>query len=318
MKFQRILVTGYTGYIGPWVVACLRKKFPSAHIFGASRCFQAPFVGAVPVDEALQLDLCNPPTIDALIEGTCPDAVVHLAGLRVGRLDEFLEVNVLGFERLLAQMHLHAPKARIIVMGSAAELGRADGRDTPISESVVCEPVDDYGVSKLAQSGIAQLHALRGQSIIRLRIFNLVGPNIPDSLLPGRCARLLRDTEDGTESAVLTFGSLSTFRDYVDVRDVARAAVLALEHGEVGTLYHIGSGIGRSGVELVEGLISVSGCTNVSFRAAALDGPASVPWQAADCRRARTELEWRPAIPWSTSLRDLWTSIRGSTPPVPM
>lgn len=178
-----------------------------------------------------------------------------------------------------------------------------------ISETVLCQPVDPYGVSKLAQSGLAQMRALRGQNVIRLRPFNLIGPCMPEGLLPGRCARLVRDASGQMEPAVLQFGPLDTRRDYVDVRDFARAVSAGLMHGASGSLYHIGSGRSRSGHELVQALIQQAGRPGIRYRASESSAMALVPTQTADCRHAEETFGWRVEIPWERSVHDLWQSM---------
>lgn len=308
MSFERILVIGYSGYMGPWVLEALRIQFPQALIYGAARQVTGTAAQDVKVDGSYALDLRYPEQIRKVIAATLPDAVIHLASQRMSDLEELLAVNVLGFDRLLAHLKTYVPKARIVVIGSAAELGRAGGQDIPLNEKSVCEPVDSYGITKLAQSGIAQLHALRGYDVIRLRIFNLIGPGLPESLLPGRCALLLRGALGCSVPIRLDFGPLGTRRDYVDVRDVARSVALALAKGRSAALYHIGSGTSRSGHELVDSLITESGLTQISIQSREACHATLVPSQIADIRFAHADIGWRPAIQWRTSVRDLWAS----------
>lgn len=308
--FSRILVTGYSGFTGPWVLEALRRAFPQASLLGAARhevaangrCGTAP-------DRHYRLDLSDENSIESLIGSSEPDAVVHLASRRRGDLRELLAVNVLGFHRLLTHLRTVSPAARIVVVGSAAELGRADGWDAPMDEGAACRPVDLYGVTKQAQSALADQQALRGQAIVRLRLFNLLGPAMPEILLPGRCARMLHDAERATGPVDLEFGPLGTYRDYVDVRDAARAVALALAHGQLGGFYHIGSGESRSGREIVEALIQESGLEGITYRERDMPGAALVPRQTADYGRARRDLSWQPTIDWRVSLRDLWESV---------
>ena len=73
-------------------------------------------------------------------------------------------------------------------------------------------------------------------------------------------------------------------------------------------LYHIGSGISRSGHDLVNALIKESGLRNVTYKEIASHYGSLVPWQTADSRRAHDVLGWKPTISWHQSIRDIWES----------
>jgi len=302
--FERILVVGGSGYIGPWVMAELRHAFPDALICNASR---QPALAKGAAHTCLHFNLTDAASIRQILTDFTPDAVVHLASLRSASLDELLAVNVTGFESLLAHLSATVPSARIVVMGSSAELGRASLHNKPLDETSVCHPVDDYGISKLAQTTTAMSRAIRGQDIVCLRLFNLLGPAMQATLLPGCCAQLIKDAMQAGEPARLTFGPLDTFRDYVDVRDVARAVSLALMYGQSGQLYHLGSGISRSGRDIVQALIDISGADGITFSAQDNASPL-VPFQTANIHKAAEGLLWKPTIDWMQSLKDLWQS----------
>lgn len=307
--FHRIMVTGYSGFVGPWVTAELRRHFPGAVICGAARHVAAAIEQTALPDRCFRLDLRNSEQIRAVVEEARPDAVVHLASLKLAALDELLAVNVTGCELLLGHLDTIVPGARILVVGSSAELGRATERDVPLDEAAPCRPVDCYGVSKLAQSAIAVKQALRGQDVVLLRPFNLFGPGMPDSLLGGRCVEQLCAAARSSRSRVMEFGSLEARRDYLDVRDFAHALALALEKSPAGMLYHIGSGMSRSGHDLVDALVRQADL-DVTYRAAAAVEQSLVPWQTADWRRAHHVLGWQPTIGWDQTIRDIWDAAR--------
>lgn len=306
--FERILVTGHSGFAGHWVIEELRRRFPTAEIYGAAR---RPKVGDRENSTShhwLQLDLRDCSQIMEVVAAVRPDAVVHLAGVRLAPLEEQLAVNVAACEHLLTSLNTIVPKARIVVVGSAAELGRAADRDVPLDEETLCQPVDVYGVTKLAQSALARKQALRGQDIVVIRPFNLLGPGVPITLLAGRFARLLRDAARGDPNT-LEFGPLDTRRDYIDVRDFAHAVALALEKSLPGMLYHIGTGVSRSGHDLVKALIKQTGL-DVTYKTTPSTEKSLVPWQTADWRRARQMLGWQPTMSWDNTIRDIWEFAR--------
>ncbi|WP_442507030.1 NAD-dependent epimerase/dehydratase family protein [Novipirellula sp. SH528] len=302
---ERILITGCSGYVGPWVAAQLRRDYPNATLCGVSR--SAPIKRpAGPLNLHLAMDLLCPEDIRGVLSELNPTGIIHLASARKGTLAELLNVNVKGFENLLVGAEQISPNARIVCIGSASELGRASETDRPLNEQIACRPVDAYGVTKLAQSSLANVHAQRGKHIVCLRVFNLLGPAMPESLLPGRCIRLLKKIQPSAGTVNLPFGKLDTRRDYVDVRDVATVASLALRAGSSGQVYHVGSGDSHSGHEIVKTLIDISGLTKVTFSADDASCSGGVPFQTADPSLAMNQLTWVPQFTWADSLHDAW------------
>jgi GDP-4-dehydro-6-deoxy-D-mannose reductase len=144
------------------------------------------------------------------------------------------------------------------------------------------------------------------QNIVRLRLFNLIGPRLPDTLLSGRCTKLLAGIAD-KKPMKLEFGDLSTLRDYTDIRDISRAILSALTQGKAGRLYHIGSGQKTSGKQIIELLIKESGL-RVKYESMTNRNQFSVPEQVADTTLAKDELDWTPSITLKQSVRDMWLS----------
>jgi nucleoside-diphosphate-sugar epimerase len=146
------------------------------------------------------------------------------------------EVNARGPAVLCAALREAAPGARLVHLGSAAEYGPG-APGTLATESAPTRPTAPYGATKLAGT-VAVTGA--GLDAVVLRVGNPVGPGAPESGLPGRITRLLRTTD---RDGVLRLGDLSAYRDFVDVRDVARATVLAATApGPLPPILNIGGG----------------------------------------------------------------------------
>jgi len=307
LTFEKILVIGSTGFVGKYVVQELQNYFPGAHVFGASRSC-APSGSAHLPDSHHLIDLRRPDSVLRCIADLRPDAIIFLASDRFGSLEDMLAAHVSGLNHVFAGIAGGSQSTPVIVVGSAAELGRSRVEDVPLAEDAPTNPVNPYGVTKLAQSALARMWARCGQHAVCVRLFNPIGPDTPPSLLPGRCARLLATAHLPGQDATLRFGNLDTRRDYVDVRDAARAICLSLERGRSGCLYHVGSARNHSGHEVVQGLIKVSGKAAHYETSCSEDQP--IPFQTADTSLAQNELLWSPRITFEQSLTDLWDSAR--------
>ena len=185
-----LLVTGCTGYVARHLAPALRQHLPAARLVGTTA---HPGAGPSPFDATHVVDLTDRAAARRLVEEVRPSRVVHLASRREGGLAELLEANVVATDHLLdALREVVGTGARVVVASSAAEIGDCAPEWMPLREDVVCRPIDPYGISKLAQAGVCHAACFRhGQNVLRVRLFNLVGPEVPPGLLPGRCLRYI-------------------------------------------------------------------------------------------------------------------------------
>ncbi len=138
-------------------------------------------------------------------------------------------------------------------VGSAAEYGPVPG-GVPVSEQAEPRPVGPYGVSKLAGT---ELVLASGLDAAVLRVFDVVGPGAPTASLFGRLAEGLRRALERDENQV-RMPDLSGYRDFVDVRDVARAIRAAAVSAATGVI-NIGSGHAVRARDAAQLLVRASG-----------------------------------------------------------
>ncbi|MFJ4539801.1 NAD-dependent epimerase/dehydratase family protein [Streptomyces tibetensis] len=300
---MRILVLGSTGYLGAHVVERLRA-LPGALVIGGGRSPAADF--------DVDLARVRPERLAKTLASAAPDTVVNCAGATGGDDVTLAEVNTRGPAVLCAALREAAPAARLVHLGSAAEYGPGTP-DAPVTESAPTCPVGPYGATKLAGT-VAVTSS--GLDAVVLRVGNPVGPGAPPTGLPGRIAALLREAGSGPE-AVLRLGDLSAYRDFVDVRDVARAAVLAATApGPLPPVLNIGGGGAVPVRDLVGGLAALAGFRGrIEESSAGAPGSArsaQVSWQCSDITAAEQALGWRPAHSLGDALAALWEG--GRTP----
>jgi GDP-4-dehydro-6-deoxy-D-mannose reductase len=118
-------------------------------------------------------------------------------------------------------------------------------------------------------------------------------------------AQHIARVEKGKAEPVLKMGDLTVRRDYLDVRDVVRAYVLAMENGLSGETYNITSGNCirlRDGVDLLVNKARVpievrSGATEIR--------PYDIPYLSGTAEKFRLITGWEPQIPFEQTLSDL-------------
>ncbi|HEU5244674.1 MAG TPA: NAD-dependent epimerase/dehydratase family protein [Gaiellaceae bacterium] len=286
MEAERALVTGGTGFIGQELARRL-----------ADNGFEVTAVGRS------SGDVTDPRAMRRLLAETRPSHVFHLAGVRNGKLDELLRSNVSGTANVLEAAAAEAPAARVLVAGSAAEYGETTRE--PVAEDQPLQPVTDYGVAKTAQELAAFALAVRhGLRLTRVRLFNVLGPGEPPSFVASALAGRIAAIQAGTTGPPLRTGDLNTRRDFVDVRDVARALHLAATRGEDGAVYNVCSGTATPIRALVEELLAVAGL-DVAVESTPEPAVLNVRGHAGSAERLRTATGWEPQHALRDSLADV-------------
>ncbi|MFF5518819.1 NAD-dependent epimerase/dehydratase family protein [Streptomyces coeruleorubidus] len=314
---MRVLVTGGAGFIGSHVVAALRERGHEAVVFD--------------VREDACADVRDPAAVGGALAGA--DAVCHQAakvGLGDGVADaaEYVAHNDLGTAVLLAAM-AEAGVRRLVLAGSMVVYGEGRyacprhgvvrpgpravtdldaGRFEPpcpvcgadlvpglVGEDAPADPRNVYATTKLAQEHLAAAWArCTGGSAVSLRYHNVYGPGMPRDTPYAGVASFFRSALARGE-APRVFEDGRQRRDFVHVRDVARANAMALE-AEAGpgglTAFNTGSGDPHTVGEMARAL------------AAAYGGPepvvtgeyrlGDVRHITADSARLRDTLGWKP------------------------
>jgi dTDP-L-rhamnose 4-epimerase len=178
---------------------------------------------------------------------------------------------------------------------------------TPRLESV-------YALSKFDQERLALLIGRAyGFPVTALRFFNVYGPrqalsNPYTGVLAIFAARLLNGQppllfEDGLQR-----------RDFVNVKDIARACLAALEaDASVSGVYNIGSGRSYTVVEIAERLASALGREDIRPERTGQYRAGDIRHCFADISRARNDLGYVPEVAFDDGVRELAAWVSGRT-----
>jgi GDP-4-dehydro-6-deoxy-D-mannose reductase len=239
----RILITGISGFVGPYLAQHIAEIAPEAEIWGM--VWAADPAKAPSSVRQVEGDLTDIASLTTVLGQVRPDIIFHLAAAssvasswdHPGR---FLEVNAVGTVNLLEVARTLDLGAKVVVSSSAEVYGAVPRDQQPITEDAPLAPLSPYAASKAAQDLLtAQYYHGYGMSTIRLRLFHHTGPRRPTQFVASSFAHQIARIERGLDPPRLAVGNLEAIRDFTDVRDVARAYWLAATRGIPGDAYNV-------------------------------------------------------------------------------
>lgn len=230
---MKALITGATGFVGSHLARALIDAGHSVRALHRASSRLTALEGLA-VESALG-DLND---LDGLLRAAegC-DWLFHVAAVadywRADRVTMF-EANVEGTRRVLRAAR-EAGVKRVIITSSAAAIGpRRDGQPASEQDDFTLPPKRfPYGYSKLLAERVALNAVENGQDIVILNPVVIMGPG-DLNLISGNFVTQIKQMGALTP---MTTGGVAV----VDVRDVARAHVLAAERGRTGERYLLGT-----------------------------------------------------------------------------
>jgi GDP-4-dehydro-6-deoxy-D-mannose reductase len=233
------------------------------------------------------------------------DAIVHLAGLAaVGpsfdQPQRYIDSNSSMVTNLFEHILDSAWHGRVVVVSSGAVYGTQKTR-VPLSEVAECAPTSPYVVSKMLVENQTEYYRGLGVDAVVARPFNHIGPGqLPGFIVPDLTAAVLR-SEPGE---AITVGNLDTERDYTDVRDVARAYRLLLEHPRLEHgVYNVCSGTTLTGWEVLGAICRALG-RDVPAVTMDAERATDASFAVGSAERLTRETGWAPTISAQQSIAD--------------
>ena len=222
------------------------------------------------------------------------DAVLHLAAqvsveksLREPKID--MEINLGGTLNLLELCRKYDVE-KFVFASSVAVYG--EPKYLPVNERHELSPLSPYGCSKLASEFYLKLYSkLYGLHTISLRYANVYGPRQRDDEEGGVVAIFLRRAL--LDEPLVIYGDGNQTRDFVFVRDVARANLLALEKNVKSGEFNIATSRETSINRLVEILERVLG---KNLKLVHERPRKEIRRSCYDFSLAKRELGWEPTV----------------------
>jgi dTDP-L-rhamnose 4-epimerase len=339
-----ILITGGAGFIGCHLARALLERGHKLRVLDAmieqvhGEVARPPLLPAEV--ELIRGDVRDEASLVRALRGV--DKVVHLAaevgvGQSMYAVERYVSVNDLGTAALFQQL-IARPVQRVVVASSMSIYGEGLYRDVdgglhedvtraPRREGAGWDPLDPqgrplqpvptpeskrptlasvYAISKFAQERLTlTLAPAYGMEGVALRLWNAYGPgqalsNPYTGVLAIFAARLLH------RQRPMIFEDGAQRRDFVHVRDVAQAFVLALESPRAaGQVYNIGSGLDRSVAEVALALSTAMGCPQITPEITGQARSGDIRHNIPDLRKAEAELGYRASGDFTADLAEL-------------
>jgi dTDP-L-rhamnose 4-epimerase len=293
---MRILVTGGAGFIGSQIVDALLKDDHEVRVLDSLAAHDSIPEYLRPEAELRQADVTDADAVRAAIDGV--DAVCHQAamvglGVDIGDIADYVRHNDLGTAVLLRELGAARFAGRFVLASSMVVYGEGTyacsgcgatplappraprdleaGRFDPscpccgaalapkaVTESTAPDPRNVYAATKLHQEHLSFSFAREtGVPVIALRYHNVYGPRMPrDTPYAGVASIFASALARGEAPRVYEDGG--QLRDFVHVRDVARANVAALM-SETRGAFNVASGTPRTVMQLAQALTAAAG-----------------------------------------------------------
>ena len=303
-------ITGASGLIGGRFLRLWTNENPEVQV----RCLARHVAGHFehPGVEWMSGDLMNEADCAEFVDGL--DAVVHFAQSNSPAISDRhwpsdLVANISPALNLLEALRRRRGDGAchfVFASSGGAVYGREPADGVAFRETDHCQPLNPYGIQKLAVENYLRTACEQGWlRATVLRISNAYGALLAAERRQGLIGVAMARGLAG--QAVKGFGALETIRDYVHVDDVARAFGKSLgtdQQGKNYSVFNIAAGRGHSVVEVLKLIGSATGrdvrLEQSDFGKAAL---GLLPRVVLANGKAREELGWEPELGLEEGIR---------------
>ncbi|MGB6134834.1 MAG: GDP-mannose 4,6-dehydratase [Acidobacteriaceae bacterium] len=305
----RALITGITGFVGPYLAHGLRTRGIECVGIGRAPASRLHPLSLSPF-RLRDLDIRDRPAVRWLIREEQPDLVFHLAAVThvpasLADPELAFDVNVGGTLNLFESLRQSAPAARVLFVSTGNLYGAIESGTQGFSEDSPLHLASPYAASK--QMGEQLAHTWVddfAMNIVVARPFNHTGPGQDTSFACPAFARAIAEGVVRNQSVHMKTGLLQPRRDITDVRDVVNAYLLLAERGLTGETYNVCSGSSVSMEEVIATLSRLAGVSVTTELDPARVRQREIMHSGGNSSRLRA-LGWTPRISLASTLQDL-------------
>jgi len=291
-----VLVTGATGFVGPYLLEGLSKKGAQIKILALNMDEIPSNPGAKDI-ETVTGDITKPKTLEGITNSV--DFVFHLAAISnvdyaIKNPVKTYDANVRGTMNLLEEVRKN-PVQKFVYVSSSHVYGVPEY--IPIDEIHPIAPREPYSASKAAAENIVNGYSgAYGINTAIVRPFNIYGPGQHESFL------IPSIIKQAYGSDVIEVGNVEPTRDFTYITDVVAGFLMIAESG-LG-VYNIGSGIEVKVGDILRRIVDI---VNPDIKIRSVEkrqrsGGVEIARMCADVSKLK-EIGWVPKVGLEEGLR---------------
>lgn len=308
----KYLITGGCGFIGSHIAEELLKNPENMVIIidNLSSGYVKNIEHIKDRVEFIEGDIRDFSKILHAIEGV--DYVFHEAALvsvfdSINRPLDNHSINLTGTLNVLEGARRNKVK-RVVLASSAAVYG--NDPVLPKIETMVPCPLTPYGIAKIGKEYYGKIYSeLYNLPVISLRYFNVFGPRQdPSSPYSGVISKFTDNILSGSPPVI--FGDGLQTRDFVFVKDVVKANILAINSKKIkgGEVFNIATGISENLITLLKIINNITGKNIKAIYKEEREG--DIRHSAADITKAREILGYEPSFTLEDGMKIIISKIK--------
>ena len=295
---MKYLVTGGVGFIGNNIVRLLLEYGHDVDIVDNLQVGKIEnikdIIGKVNFS---QIDIRDREKLEKVVKNY--DGIFHEAALTsvpesFQKPEEYNDVNVIGTKNIFEIANRE--KIRVVYASSSSIYGNA--AQVPIKERYERKPINPYGQTKLDDEILAE--KFEELSVIGLRYFNVygIGQNISYA---GVITKFLEQIKN--KKPLTINGNGNQVRDFIHVKDIAKANLAAMESNVKKSFFNVGTGISTSINDLAKMMVELSDNENEIIHGLELEG--DIESSQADMEFTKKSINWNYSIDLKEGLTEL-------------
>jgi UDP-glucose 4-epimerase len=292
------LVTGGVGFIGNNIVRLLLESGHNVDIIDNLHVGKIENIKDITHQiNFFEIDIRDKANLQKIIKNY--DGIFHEAALTAvpesfEKPEEYRDVNVVGTKNIFDIANRE--NIRVVYASSSSVYGNTI--QIPITEEFEKKPINPYGQTKLDDEILAE--KFEELSVIGLRYFNVygIGQNISYA---GVITKFLEQIKNKKPLAIN--GNGNQVRDFIHVKDIAKANLVSMESNVKKGFFNVGTGISTSINDLAKMMIELSDNENEIIHGLELEG--DIESSQADIEFTKKSINWNYSIDLKEGLTEL-------------